>query len=50
MAPRKKAANPDLPHSEDCGAPRIESFDVLDPAGAPVHVDRCQECGAQITS
>lgn len=49
MAARKTSAAPEVPHSEDCGAPRIESFDVLDPSGVPIHVDRCQECGAQTT-
>ena len=44
-----KPASPSLPHVDDCTkvAGRVESYDVLDPAGDQVRVTRCVDCGAQ---
>ena len=44
-----KPASPSLPHVDDCtkAAGRVESYDVLDPAGDQVRVTRCVDCGAQ---
>lgn len=51
MPPRKRAATtPEVPHTDACQGPRMESFTATRPDGTGASVVRCQECGAQTTN